>query len=69
MFKLPNLSQNELGLVSLGSGALILVLHLTGVITKSLSAIIFLAAIAMVVFGLYKLDAYNKVLKFFKKKH
>lgn len=68
MFKLPNLSTNEQGLVALGLGALILVLHLTGVITKSLSVLIFLAAVAMVVFGLYKLDAYNKVLRYFKKK-
>ena len=67
MFKLPNLSNNEQGLVAIGLGAIILLLHLTGVITKSLSVLIFLAALALVVFGLYKLDAYSRVLKYFKK--
>jgi len=69
MFQLPNLSKNQQGIALVAIGAIILLLHLTGVITKSLSVLIFLGAIALIVFGFIQLDGYNRLMHFFKKKN
>ena len=54
-------SENAQGLFLLAAG-IVLFLHVTGIITRSLDMIILIGAIIMIGLGLIKLDAYNHVM-------
>lgn len=65
--RLPHLSNNVQGIALIAAG-LVLILHVTGIIERSLDMVILLGAIVMIGYGFLKLDGYNRLMNLFQKK-
>ena len=66
--KIPHLQNATLKGALLVLAGVILILHVTGIITRSLDMIILLGAILMIAYGLIKMDAYNKLVNVLNRK-
>jgi cytochrome c biogenesis protein CcdA len=66
MIKFNQLNKQQQGFLLIGVGCGLLLLHMYGIIEQSINLIVMVSSIAMIIFGLIKLEALQKAMTWFK---
>jgi hypothetical protein len=67
IIRIPPLSNAVQGILLLLAG-LVLILHVTGIITTSLNTIIFIGGVIMMLYGFMKIEGPHRLKELFKKR-